>query len=194
MRDLPLHGLFAWNSFWLWINFYGPFRTFPHLMKIVEFRFKFCSIFPRGPINNKAAQTIAKRWTGDRPLSESMMAWFSIAYMRHPALTVLINAFYHIAVIHVRDVFLYVVDVLLWIVTCFCYIYVQFICCIGHVSNLISHTVTCVVLSNVYTFTRLNSHLSGSSLSLVVSGEFWRTRFGHVTHMCVNRVGFYWLR
>ena len=42
---------------------------------------------PKGPINNILAlvQKMAWRWTGDKPLSEPMMAQFNDAYMHHSA-------------------------------------------------------------------------------------------------------------
>ena len=42
---------------------------------------------PRGPIDNKPAfvQVMAWRRTGDKALSEPMMAQFNDAYMRHSA-------------------------------------------------------------------------------------------------------------
>ena len=42
---------------------------------------------PMGPIDNKPAlvQVMAWHWTGDKPLSEPMMAQFNDAYMRHTA-------------------------------------------------------------------------------------------------------------
>ena len=38
-----------------------------------------------GPVNNKLAlvQVMARRWTGDKPVSEPMMALFTDAYMWH---------------------------------------------------------------------------------------------------------------
>ena len=41
----------------------------------------------KGPIDNKAAmgQVMAWRGTGDKPLSEPMMDYFTGAYMRHSA-------------------------------------------------------------------------------------------------------------
>ena len=42
---------------------------------------------PKGPINNipELVQIMAWRRTGDKPLSETMMAWFPDSYMRHSA-------------------------------------------------------------------------------------------------------------
>ena len=42
---------------------------------------------PKGPIDNKPAlcQLMAWRRTGDKPLPEPMMAYFTEAYMRHLA-------------------------------------------------------------------------------------------------------------
>ena len=44
-------------------------------------------IVSKGPIDNKPAlvQIMACRRTGDKPLSEPMMAYFTDAYMRHSA-------------------------------------------------------------------------------------------------------------
>ena len=40
---------------------------------------------PNGPIDNKPAlvQVMSWRWTGDKSLSEPMLAEFADAYMRH---------------------------------------------------------------------------------------------------------------
>ena len=56
-------------------------------MKMFEFRLKFHWSFPKGPINNMPVlvQIMAWRRTGDKPLSEPMMAQFNDAYMRHSA-------------------------------------------------------------------------------------------------------------
>ena len=38
---------------------------------------------PKGPTNNKPAlpQIMAWHWTGDKPLSDTMMAWFTDTYI-----------------------------------------------------------------------------------------------------------------
>ena len=40
---------------------------------------------PKGPIDNKSALVHVTAWrrSGDKPLTEPMMAWFTDAYMRH---------------------------------------------------------------------------------------------------------------
>ena len=50
----------------------------------IEISLKFV---PKGPMNNMPAlvQIMARRRTGDKPLSEPLMTQFNDAYMRHPA-------------------------------------------------------------------------------------------------------------
>ena len=53
-------------------------------MKIYEFLLKFYWS-PKGPVNSipTLVQIKACHWSGDKPFSEPMMAWFTDAYMRH---------------------------------------------------------------------------------------------------------------
>ena len=55
-----------------------------HVWFVIKIPLKFV---PRGPINNIPAlvQIMAWCWSGDKPLSESLMAWFTDAYMHHSA-------------------------------------------------------------------------------------------------------------
>ena len=60
----------------------------PSRMKIFNFPLKISlNVIPYGPIDNKSAlvQIMAWRWTGDKPVSEPMMAYFTYAYMPHSA-------------------------------------------------------------------------------------------------------------
>ena len=56
-------------------------------MKMLEFQLVQLKFVPKGPINNILAlvQIMAWHWTGDKPLSEQMMAKFNDAYMHHSA-------------------------------------------------------------------------------------------------------------
>ena len=51
---------------------------------LIQFPLQF---IPEGPIDNTSVLVQIKAWrrTGDQPLSEPMIAWFTYAYMRHSA-------------------------------------------------------------------------------------------------------------
>ena len=56
-----------------------------HEWKDLYFDLNFTEVFPKGPIDKKAAlvQAMAWRWTRDKPLSELMLTQFTDAYTRH---------------------------------------------------------------------------------------------------------------
>ena len=62
------------------------------IFKFIFLNEKYCilikislELVPKGPIDNKSAliQVMAWRWTGDKPLPEPVLTWFTDANMRH---------------------------------------------------------------------------------------------------------------
>ena len=65
--------------------FSNQFFLYESCIILIQISLKFV---PKGSINNKPAlvQIMAWHQTGNKPLSEPMMAWFTDAYMHHSAL------------------------------------------------------------------------------------------------------------